>query len=99
MKCDFGKEYEIEDSVGCQREAVYLLQYNVDWSLLEADLNHPHAASMEMYSCRRHISDIDFLFDPVHGLPQRIVQLTDDKERPDLVDQIYSAYKKRHPAY
>jgi len=93
MKCDFGGIEEIEESEGCQEYARYLLQYSVDWRLLEGDPNHIYAADMERYGCEKHLLDIGFVFDPNHGLPQRILDLKEDKERVDLVEKIASFYE------
>ena len=86
--CDYGKDYTSDESVGCQNEARLILQYSVDWSLLKGNSDHPHAADMEAYSCKKHIFEMSFVFNPVHGLPERILDLEYNRWRPGLVRKI-----------
>ena len=73
MQCEHGRPYYSETEVGCQKEARFLLQYCVDWALLE---DHEELASdNEVYCCEKHLFDMDFVFDPNCGTPQRIMEL------------------------
>jgi len=91
-KCDFGRKYTTDDNVGCQRESRYLLQYSVDFSLLRHDPTV--AADKEMEACGRHVRNIGFVFDPNHGIPQRIFDYEQDRERPDILADIERRYEK-----
>jgi len=91
MEC----EYENENR-SCNKEARYLLQYKVDWRLLEMDSNHDCAADMEIEVCEEHVKDIDFLFNPNYGLPERIIEMDKGKECSDLVKKIEMLYKRKN---
>lgn len=50
---------------------------------------------MVQVSCREHVLDLDFVFEPHHGLPEKILDLQTGKYCPSLVKRIARLYEER----